>query len=167
MAVHLLDVVHIFRDVVEQLPRARDEVGRNVVRDSADTDVAHCQTPAAAGFDEIVYFFARPECVPEVADRAKVHQIRADANQVVRDAAELRQDHANILGALGDFDAEHLLDRHGICDAVHHRGHVVQPIGERNHLPIHVRFRHLLETAMQISNLGIGIDDPLAVHGDL
>src|SRR5207247_435330 len=85
VAVHPFDVVHIFRDAVEQLPGARYKVLRNVVCDSANADITHRQTPAAAGFNQIVDFFAGPESVPEIADRAKVHQICADADQVIGD----------------------------------------------------------------------------------
>ena len=46
-------------------------------------------------------------------------------------------------------------------------GHVIQAVGEGNHLPVHVGLRHLFEAAMQIADLGIGIDDALAVHGNL
>ena len=52
-------------------------------------------------------------------------------------------------------------------DAVHHRRHVIQAIGEGNHLPVRVRFGHLFEAAVQITDLRVGIDDPLAIDRDL
>ena len=167
MAIHLLDVVHVFWNVLEQLARARDEILRDVVSHAADANVAHGQAPAAAGFDKVVNLFSGAEAVPEIADGAEVYKVRADADQVVRNPAELREDHADVLRPLGDLDAEHLLDCHRIRYAVHHGGHVVEAISEGNHLPVHVRLRHLLEAPVQIADLGIGIDDLFAVNGHL
>src|SRR5207253_7028607 len=70
VTIHLLDVIEILRNRREQRARPRDEILRNIVRNSADPDVADGKASAAAGFDQVVDFFARAEAVPEVADRA-------------------------------------------------------------------------------------------------
>src|SRR5439155_9129050 len=43
VAVHFLDVVHIFRDALQQGARAGDEVFRDVLGNSTDADIANRQ----------------------------------------------------------------------------------------------------------------------------
>ena len=167
VTIHLLEVVDVLRNRSRAASARAPRSPSGVVGHAADADITHRQPAAAAGFDQVVDFFARPEAVPEVADRAEVDEVRADADQVIGDAAELRENHADVLRALRNFDAEHLFDGHRIRDAVHHRRHVIQAIGEGNHLPVRVRFGHLFETAMQVADLRIRIDDLFAVDRDL
>src|SRR5437016_14443617 len=82
--IHLFDVVHIFRNALKQLPRACDEVFRDVLGHPADANITDGETPAATGFDQIVDFFAWAESIPEVADRAEIHEVGPDAHQVIR-----------------------------------------------------------------------------------
>src|SRR5213593_4082629 len=152
VAIHLLNIVHIFRDAIEQSPRACHEIHRNVLGDTADTDIADRQTSSATRLDQIVDFLARAEPIPEIGDGAQIDQIRSDADEVIGNPAEFRENDADVLGALRYFYAEHLLDRHGVGDAVHHRRHVIQAIGEGNDLPVHLR---------------IGVDDLFTVDSRL
>src|SRR5207244_10674845 len=122
---------------------------------AANADVADREPSDATGFDQVVNFFTRTEAIPEIADGAEIDEIGSNAYQMIGDTAEFGKDHPDVLSTFGYFDPEHLFDRHCIGDAIHHRRHVVEPIGEGNHLPIHVRFRHLLETAVEISDFGV------------
>ena len=167
VAIHLLNIVHIFRDAIEQSPRARHEIRRNVLGDTADTDIADRQTSSATRLDQIVDFLAGAEPIPEIGDGAQIDQIRSDADEVIGNPAEFRENDPDVLGALRYFYSEHLLDRHGIGDAVHHRRHVIQAIGEGNDLPVHVRLSHLFKASMKESNFSIGVDDLFTVDSRL
>src|SRR5205823_10166278 len=115
----------------------------------------------------IVDFLARTEPIPEIGDGAQIDQIRSDADEVIGNPAEFRENDADVLGALRYFYAEHLLDRHGVGDAVHHRRHVIEAIGEGNDLPVHVRLGHLFEASMKESDFRIGVDDLFTVDSRL
>src|SRR5207248_9256740 len=134
---------------------------------TADPDVADGKAPAAAGFNQVVDFFAWTEAVPEIADCAEVDEIRADADQVIGNPAELGEDHADVLSAFRYFDAEHFLDGHRICDAVHHGRHVIQAISEGNHLPVHVGLGHLFKATMEKADFRVGIEDLFAIGCNL
>src|SRR4051812_36647436 len=97
MPVHLIDIVNILRNRIEQLTAALDKILRNVISDAADSHVAYSQAAAAAGLDQVVDLLSRTESVPEIADRAEIDKIRSNANEVIGNSAELRQNHAYVL----------------------------------------------------------------------
>src|SRR5206468_1754627 len=139
----------------------------NIVWDTGGTDIADRQTSSATRLDQIVDFLAGAEPIPEIGDGAQIDQIRSDADEVIGNPAEFRENDPDVLGPLRYFYSEHLLDRHGIGDAVHHRRHVIQAIGEGNDLPVHVRLSHLFEASMKESNFSIGVDDLFTVDSRL
>ena len=82
-------------------PAARDEVVRDVDRETADAHVRDGQSGAAAGLDQAVDVLPVLVEVHEVRQRADVHEVRADADAVVHDPGELRQDRAHELPRSG------------------------------------------------------------------
>src|SRR5205814_9963767 len=101
--------------------RAGDELCRDGLGNSTGADRANRPAPSTTRLDQIVDFFARTEPVPEIADGAKIDQIRADAYEVIGAPAEFRENNPDVLGALRYFHTEHLLNRHSVGDSVHHR----------------------------------------------
>ena len=57
---------------------------------------------------------ALAEAVEEDRHRADVEAVRAEPQQVVQDARDLVEHHADVLRAQRDLDAEQLLDRHHV-----------------------------------------------------
>ena len=149
---------------LEQPAAARHEVVRHVDRETADADVGHRQPRAAAGLEQVVDLLAGLVEVPEVRERADVHEVRADADAVVHDPGELGEDRAHELAAVRDLDAEHLLDGPAVADAVDHRRAVVEPVGVGDDLVPVVRLGHLLEAAVEVADDRLGPDDLLAVE---
>ncbi len=80
--------------------------------------------------------------------------MRENSERIVRDQP----------AAVRDLDAQHLLDRPHVADAVDHGRHVVQPVAVRNDLVPVVGLRHLLEAAMEVADHRLGADDPLPVQ---
>jgi hypothetical protein len=66
--------------------------------------------------------------------------VRAEPDEVRLDAGELVEQDAEVLGALGDLEAEELFDRQGVGGVVGHRGDVVDAVGEGSDLGVELGF---------------------------
>ncbi len=149
--------------LLHERPAPLDEVVGHVEGEPADARVARREPRPAARLEEGVDLFPGLVRVPERRQAAEVDQVRPDADHVVHDPGELRQDDADRLRPGRDLDPEHLLDGAGVPVAVDHRGAVVQAVRVGDHLRVRVRLRHLLEAAVQVPALALGRHDPLAV----
>ena len=148
-----------------------------VAGDAADAQVGRGEPRAADLLEQLEQPLAGLEHVEEDGERAQLHGRGAEAGQVVGDARDLADDHADVLRALGDLlgDAHQLLDRHRVADVVEHRRDVVEAIGVGEDLRPGRALRLLLEAAVQVADLDVGARDPLpldlqhhahrAVHG--
>ena len=66
--------------------------------------------------------------------------------------SSLKQD-AEILGALGDFEAEELLDGEAVAEIVRHRGEIVDAVGEGNDLLVELGFAGLLDAGVEVADV--------------
>ena len=96
--------------------------------------------------------------VEEDGEGAELHRRGAHAGQVVADPRDLRHDGADVLAALGDLDAEQLLDGRGIAEVVDQRRDVVEPVGVRDGVVLAADLAVLLEGAVQVADLDVGLD---------
>ena len=103
-----------FGEGVEELADAVVDVGGWLEGDAADADVAGHHALAADGFEDAEDVFALAEAVEEDGEGADVHGVCAEPDEVRLDAGELVEQDAEVLGALGDFQAEELFDRQGV-----------------------------------------------------
>ena len=83
---------------VEGLAAAGLEVVGDVLGEPADAHVGDGEPRAAAGLEELVDVLPGPEHDEVRRDRAQVHDVGADADDVVHDPRELGEDHADRLG---------------------------------------------------------------------
>ena len=90
------------------------EVERRLERDAADAEVAGHHALAGDGLEDAQELFALAEAVEEDGERADVHGVRAEPDEVGLDAGQLVEQDAEVLGALGDFELEQLLDREAV-----------------------------------------------------
>ena len=91
--------------------------------------------------------------------RRHLQRGRADAQQVIGNARELAADHPQELAARRRLDAEQLLHRHAVADVAQDRRAVVQPVGVRDGLVVEAALALLLEAAVQVADLDVGVDD--------
>src|SRR6185503_9669557 len=101
VGVELMQVVDVLRHALEHFAAARNEILRQVGRESADSDITHHHAHARCHLKQVVNLFARLERVPEIRDRAEVYKVRAYADHVIHYARQLAQYHANVGDALG------------------------------------------------------------------
>ncbi len=83
---------------------------------------------------------------------------------MVQDAGDLIEHHADVLSALGHFDAQQLLDGHHIGVLVTHHRDVIETVHVRDRLDEGARLGQLLSGPMQQADVRIGAHDDLAVQ---
>ncbi len=89
--------------VVEEFTAFVDPLRGEIVGEAADGGVAVSEAGAASCFKEIEDKFALAERVKEGCEGTQIETIGAHADEVRRNAVEFAHDHANELGAAGDF----------------------------------------------------------------
>ena len=77
---------------------------------------------------------------------------------------QLVHDGAHIFDAVGELNAHSLLNNAHESVAVHHGREIVETVGERECLRIGIALAHLLDTAVDISQVGIDALHGLAIH---
>jgi hypothetical protein len=106
--------------------------------------------------------------IEERRERADVHPVRADGDQVADDPGELGHDHADHFDTLRNLDFQQLLRRDHVPEFHAHRRHVVHPVGVRDHLLV---VRHVLavflETPVQVADVRDDINHDFPVHDQL
>jgi len=85
---------------------------------------------------------------------------------VVRDTREFGEDGADVLAPGGDLDVEQFLDRVVPGALVGDRRDVIHPIDDGDILVVVEVLAELLEAAVQVADVGHGLDDGLAVEGE-
>ena len=139
------------------------EIKRRLHGQAADADVAGHHPLAADGLKDALQLFAFTEAVEEDGHRPDVERVGAEPDQVRVDASELLEQDAEPLGALRDLQLQELFDRQRIDQVIGHRRKVVDAVGERRHLGVKLRLAGLLDTGVEIADVGCERDNGLAI----
>ena len=83
---------------------------------------------------------------------------------MVRDPGNLREDDSDIVAALRHLDPQELLHGHAVAHIVDERRDVVEPVGVGDDAVVVDHFRHLLEAAVEVTDLHIRLLDQLPVQ---
>src|SRR5271166_1647529 len=83
---------------------------------------------------------------------------------MIADPGQLRDDHANVLAPRGQLDAQQLLNGAMPGHLIQGRADVVLAVGDRHILVVVEMLAQLLEARVQITNIGRGLEDSLAVE---
>ena len=158
-----------FSPSVDQADHAGDagahhllEVGGGGLGHAADAAEAVRHPGARLLLEDVPDDLPRAGEVEERGEGAELHRHGAGADQVVADARQLAEDDAVVGAALGHGDAEHLLHREREADVVEHRRDVVEAVGVGEDLRPVAALAHLLEAAVQVADLHVGLADGLA-----
>ena len=114
-------------------------------------------------FQQIVDRLAFAQSVRERRGRADVLGHGADGNEVVRDAAQLARDGADIFRPRGRLHAEQALDSQGIPFVGEHGGQVVDAIGEWHVPRVGHHLADLFQPAVQVTYIRHRAPNHLAV----
>ena len=107
--------------------------------------------------------FALAEAVEEDGERADVHGVGAEPDQVRLEAGQLVEQHTQVLRAFGDLQPQQLLDRQAVGEVVGHRAEVVDAVGQRHDLLVELGLAGLLDAGVQIADVGHERDDGFAI----
>ena len=80
--------------------------GRRLQSQAANAEITGHHALAGDDLENLHDLFALAEAIEEDGHGAEVDGVRAEPDQVRSDASEFGEEHANVLGALGNFDAE-------------------------------------------------------------
>ncbi len=165
MREHPFVVVDLLRHDLQELFQVRKEGGWDVARDAADAHVTDGQAGAAHHLEEIEDALALARGVHQQrhAGAGDVQHVGRKPEQVGRNALQLRHDHAQRLRARRDLNAEQLFHGETIAQVIAHRREIVHAVGVIDEIFIAFVFTCLLKTAVQIAQIGVHIDDGLAV----
>jgi hypothetical protein len=90
--------------------------------------------------------------------------VRADPEQMVQQARDLVEHHADVPGADRHLDPEQFLDCHHVGVLIAHHRDVVEPIHVRHRLEESACLRQLLRRPVQKADVRVGALDHLAVE---
>jgi hypothetical protein len=90
--------------------------------------------------------------------------VRAQPKQVVQQARDLGEHHADVLRANRNFQAHHLFDGQAIRMLVAHHRDVIQPVHVGQRLEIGLGFGELLGGSVQQADVRIGALDHFAIE---
>ena len=119
---------------------------------------------AGHGLVDVHQFFALLEAEQEHRHRADIETVRAEPHQVIQDARDLIEHHADVLRALGRHDAEQALDRKHVGVLVAHHRDVVEPVHVADGLVEGLGLGELLGAPVQQADVRVGLLDDLAIE---
>ena len=93
-----------------------------------------------------------------------IHRVAGGVQDMVEDARDLREHHADILRALGNLDVRQLLDGQHIAVLHAHRRHVIEAVHVRQRLEVGLRLAQLFRAAVEQADVRIAPLDDLAVE---
>ncbi len=140
------------------------ELLRHVLMDAADAKISRVQARARDALIEhhqLLALFKAPE---RRRQRADVHRLRRDVEDVDEDAPDLAKEHADVLRAARNLDAEQPLRREAEGVLLVHRRDVIEPVEIGNCLQVGLVFDQLLGAAMKEADMRIDALDDLAVE---
>ena len=111
--------VFVFVDVggqrIDEAPDAVQPARRRFEREPADAEIAGHHPLAGDVLENLHDLFALAEAVKEDRHRAEIDRVRAQPDQMRGDARQFGEQHADVLRALGNFDADQLFDGQAIA----------------------------------------------------
>ena len=90
--------------------------------------------------------------------------MRAQPEQVARDALQLRQGRPHVSGAAGDLQVHEFFDRQDVGQVVAQGRQVIEAVREHDDLVVRAVLGKLLDAAVQEADVGARVDDGLSVE---
>ena len=159
-----LPASHDLAHAGQGLAAAGLEVLRHVLGEAADPHVGDGEPGPAAGLEQLVDVLPGAEHHEVRGDGPEVDHVRGDATMwsMIRENSERITRMASARGGAGH--AEQLLHRERPAVPVHEGRAVVEAVGVGDDLPVGPLLRHLLEVAVHVADLGLGVPDRLPVE---
>ena len=141
-----------------------DELRRQVLVHAAEAEVLGVHAAARGALVEHHQLLALLEAPQRRGERADIHGLGGDVEEVRQQPADLGVEHADELGALGHLEPEQLLAGEAEGVLLVHRRDVVEPVEVADRLQIGLVLDQLLGAAVQQADVRIDALHHLAVE---
>ena len=131
---------------------------------AADAEIGRMHARAGGALIKHHQLFALFETPQRRGQRADVHRLRGDVEQMRQDAADLAVQHPDQLPAARHLDAEQLFRREAERVLLVHRRDIVEPVEIRDRLQIGLVLDQLFGAAMKQADMRIDARDHFAVE---
>jgi hypothetical protein len=131
---------------------------------AAEAEIGRVHARAGGALVEHHQLFALFKTPQRRGQRADVHRLRGDVEQMRQDAADLAIEHADQLAAARHRDAEQLFRREAERMLLVHRRDVIEPVEIRDRLQIGLLLDQLFGAAMKQTDMRIDALDDFAVE---
>src|SRR6266567_7436935 len=158
------DVVADLEKRIAERPDVVDELFRQILVDAADAEIGGMHAAARGALVEPHQLLALFETPQRRRERADVHRLGGDVEEMREQPADLAIEHANELGSPRHLDAEQALRGETECMFLVHRRDVVEPVEIGDRLQIGLLLDQLLGAPMQEPDVRIDALDYLAVE---
>ncbi len=158
------DVVADFEERIAERVDVGNQLGREVLMHAARTDIGRMHAAATGTLVEHHQLFALLEAPERRRQRADIHGLGGDVEEVRQKPPDLGIEHADELGPLGHGDADQLLDGERIRMFLIHRRDVIEPVEIGQRLEIGLVLDQLLGAAMEQADMRVDPLNHLAVE---
>ena len=131
---------------------------------AAEAEIGRMHARAGGALVKHHQLFALFKTPQRRGQRADVHRLRGDVEQMRQDAADLAIEHADQLAAARHGDAEQLFGREAERMLLVHRRDVIEPVEIRDRLQIGLLLDQLFGAAMKQADMRIDARDDFAVE---
>src|SRR6185369_12886452 len=104
------------------------------------------------------------ETVKEDGHRAEIERVRAEPDEMRRNALQLAHQNANRLRAFRNLEAEQFLAGHAVGEVVAERIEIVHPVGDHDALLILFVLEELFHAGVEIADVRRRLDHHFAVE---
>ena len=140
-----------------------DERGRQVLMHAAGAEIGGMKPRPAGALVKDHELFALLEAPERRGQRAHIHRLCGDVEEVVEHAPDLAEEHPDERGTARDGGAGQLFDRQTPGMFLVHRRDIVEPVEIGQVLQIGAAFHQLFGAAMQEPDMGVATLNDLAV----
>ena len=150
--------------VSQNLAMSSIELGRQVLVHAAEAEILGVHAAAGGALVEHHQLLALLEAPQRRGERADVHGLGRDVEEVGEQAADLVVEHADQLGALGHLEPEQLLAGEAEGVLLVHRRDVVEAVEVADRLHVGLVLDQLLGAAVQQADVRVDALHDLAVE---
>ena len=159
-----LDVVADFEEGIAERVDVGDELRRQILMHAAGAEIGRMHAAAGGPLVEHHQLLALLEAPEWRRQRADIHRLRGDVEEMREQAADLGIEHAYELGAHRHGHADELLHGECISMLLVHRRHVVETVEIGQRLEIGLVLDQLLGAAVKQADMRVDALDDLAVE---
>ena len=115
-------------------------------------------------FITIHQVFAFAEAIQEYGHRPNIEPVRPKPHQVIQQAGDFIEHHADILRTYRRRDAHQFFDRQYVTVLVAHHRYIIQAVHITDGLVVRLAFGEFFGGPVQETNMRIGLQDDLSIH---